>query len=104
MARPARLAVIGMGELHTYTRPDTRYRIVPKRDFGSGNGFRLPITDENGVTKYGWVKSGWIVTDGFCNVMPAATWFRTIPDAIRALGIWLDCKTSDEFWERVRDR
>lgn len=93
-----------MGLLHEHTRPDTRYRIVPKRDFGSGPGYWMPNAGNHGTQNYGWVKSGWIVTDGFCNVMPAATWFRTIPDAIEAFGIWLDCETSDEFWQRLRAR
>lgn len=71
-----------------------KYRIQPKRDFGSGNGFLI-----NGQ----WVKAGFVVTDGFCNVMPGATWFQTIADAFRAIVIWeMAGKRADEFWRLWR--
>lgn len=67
-----------------------KYRIVPKRDFGSGPGFYID-------GKY--VKKGFIVTDGNCNVMPAATWFLTIADAMEAINIWeMVGKDADRFW------
>lgn len=71
-----------------------KYRIQPKRDFGSSKGFLI-----NGQ----WVKSGFVVTDGFCNVMPGATWFQTVADAFRAIVIWeLAGKCADEFWRLWR--
>lgn len=75
------------------------YRIVPKRDFGSGKGFWL----KNSRTgNYGWVKSGFVVTDGICNIMPGATWFQTIPEAIKALDVWLSVRgNAKEFWDNL---
>jgi hypothetical protein len=52
----------------------TNYKIKVKRDFG----------------KFGWYDSetrsnrrdGFVVTDGICNVIPGACWFKTIEDAM----------------------
>jgi len=67
-----------------------KYRIVPKRDFGLGKGFLI-----NGQ----WIKHGFIVTDGVCNIMPGATWFRTIEDAMEALFIYCGCHgDTKQFW------
>lgn len=75
-------------------RAKRKYRIVPKRDFGGGNGFWMEGQ---------WVKSGFVVTDGLCNVMPGAAWFRSIRSAL----VGIDCLeksagNSDEFWRLVR--
>ena len=70
------------------------YRIVAKRDFGSGPGFWI---------KGRFVKRGFVVTDGFCNVMPGATWFQEIADAMDALEVWLTYGDSG-FWEKWRER
>jgi hypothetical protein len=79
----------------------TPYRIVPKRDFGNGPGFWLPNAGDVGTKRYGWVKSGFVVTDGMCNIMPGATWFRTVAEAHRALVIWVGCHgDAQEFWEK----
>ena len=72
-----------------------KYRIVPKRDFGSGKGF---------YDRGRWIKKGFVVTDGFCNVMPGATWFETIPDAMRAIRVHLVTSNSNEFWDAFRGR
>lgn len=55
-----------------------RYHIKVKRDFGSGPGWLI-----NGR----YVRTGFVVTDGFCNIMPGATWFLSIADAVRAIHI-----------------
>ena len=77
--------------------PGRRWRIVPKRDFGIGPGFCIDGK---------WVKSGYVVTDGFCNVMPGAVWFRTVAQASEALVIYVEVAEevgdSDEFWRRYR--
>ena len=73
----------------------TKFRIIPKRDFGSGNGFWIDRQ---------WVKSGFVVTDGICNVMPGATWFQTIPEAMRAIRILVEADGNAKlFWQRIRE-
>lgn len=72
----------------------TKYRIVPKRDFGR-QGFLI-----NGK----WIKSGFVVTDGFCNIMPGATWFLSIEDAMRAVRVYATVKGDAQlFWKRIRE-
>lgn len=79
--------------------PSTPYRIVPKRDFGSGPGYWLPNAGPHGTGRYGYVKHGFVVTDGLCNIMPAAAWFRSIPDAMDALRILIECGgDASMFW------
>lgn len=81
----------------------TRYRIVPKRDFGAGPGFLLPhVPGGIGTLSYGFVKSGWIVTNGFVNVMPGACWFRSIDDACRGIRA-LEASAGDpvKFWDTM---
>lgn len=72
----------------------TEYKIVPKRDFGP-MGFLI-----NGE----YVTSGFVVTDGFCNVMPGATWFRTEEDAQRGIAA-LEAANgdADTFWKIMRE-
>lgn len=83
----------------------TRYRIVPKRDFGSGPGFWLPGAGDHGTAKYGFVKRGFVVTDGIRNVMPGATWFRTVADAFAAIADLEAAKgDADTFWRLVGER
>ena len=65
-----------------------KYYIIPKVDFGNFVGAR-PI--------------GFVVTDGICNVMPAACWFKSIESAetgIKALEMAKG--NSDEFWNILR--
>jgi hypothetical protein len=73
-----------------------RYRvfnIVPKRDFGR-TGF---LIDGKKVTK------GWIVTDGFCNKMPGATWFTTVAKAKNAIDLLIAVDgDADMFWELMQ--
>ncbi|QIG70736.1 hypothetical protein EVB91_185 [Rhizobium phage RHph_I1_18] len=73
-----------------------RYRIKPKRDF-SGKGYLL-----NGQ----WIRRGFVVTNGgMINVMPGATWFLTIADAMDALRILIEVNHNPElFWQRIRER
>lgn len=68
----------------------TKYRIKPKRDFGP-KGFWI---------KGEWVKKGFVVTDGFCNVMPGAIWFSTIESAMNSLADLIASNgDSQKFWE-----
>lgn len=70
-----------------------RWRIEPKRDFGAGRGYFIDGQ---------YVKSGFIAVNSWCNPMPGALWFRTIPEAMRAIRIYHECAeqglTSDDFW------
>jgi hypothetical protein len=53
------------------------FTIKEKGDFGSGSGHFI-----RGM----YVSHGYVVTDGgIINVMPAATWFLTVEDAMRAI-------------------
>jgi hypothetical protein len=72
---------------------DQKFKIVIKRDFGSGPGYLI-----NGK----WVKSGFVVTRGGCNIMPGATWFQTVEAAMKGIAAYISSETSDEFWARVR--
>ena len=74
---------------------DQKFRIEPKRDFGRGKGYLI-----NGK----WVKSGFIVTRGGCNIMPGATWFQTVSDAMRAISVYIAADTSDQFWQMLREK
>lgn len=49
------------------------YQIVPKQDFGHYGYYD--------AKRRCLIREGFIVTDGFCNVMPGATWFRTKEEA-----------------------
>lgn len=82
----------------------TPYRIVPKRDFGSGPGFWLPGAGDTGTKKYGWVKHGFVVTNGFANIMPGACWFETVAEAMEALDDLVAVNFNAEaFWARQRE-
>lgn len=71
----------------------SKYRIVPKQDFGSGAGYLI-----NGR----YVKRGFIVTRDGCNCMPGATWFETVAEAMRAIPVLEETGGSPAFWSRVR--
>jgi hypothetical protein len=84
-------------------KPRTPFRIVPKRDFGSGPGYWMPNAGTTGTGKYGFVKHGYVVTDGLCNIMPAATWFQSIPEALDALAIYCGVHgNGQQFWRSLR--
>lgn len=77
--------------------------IKPKQDFG-------PDSNE----------TGFVITDGCCNVMPGATWARTIEQAIQLINCYIEAggrvqkngekyilyitppEVADRFWELVK--
>jgi hypothetical protein len=69
-----------------------KFKIVIKRDFGR-RGFWINRQ---------WVKTGFVVTRGGANIMPGATWFRTVDDAMKAIRIYCESSTSEEFWAKWR--
>ena len=74
-----------------------KYKIVVKRDFPRSYG-KVGFYD-NGK----WISSGFVVTDGICNVMPGATWFRTVEQAVIAITILEKVKhDADAFWTEIR--
>ena len=73
----------------------TKYKIVIKRDFG-------PYGYWNSKTRRN-ERKGFVVTDGICNVMPGATWFRTVEEAMRAIQILVEVDgDADAFWQKIR--
>jgi hypothetical protein len=80
----------------------SKYRIVAKRDFPRAYGTHGFLI--NGK----WVTQGFVVVLDHCrivNVMPGATWFRTIADAFHGI----DCLersggSAAEFWRLIRER
>ena len=82
----------------------SKYHIKPKRDFGNGPGFWCVNAGDTGTGKYGFVKSGFVVTDGgIINVMPGATWFRTIREALEAIScLEASNGNSATFWNMIR--
>jgi len=83
------------------------HQIKPKLDFDN-----QPFVI-NGMA----VDSGWVVIKHGANVMPAATWFTTIDEAVEAIDILIDLGgtlkpdmtrvgnlDTDEFWNRMRYR
>jgi hypothetical protein len=73
---------------------DKPFKIVPKRDFG----------DKPFWIKGKKVKHGFVVTRGGCNIMPGATWFQTIEQAARAILLFQQAQSSDEFWSLWHNR
>lgn len=72
-----------------------KYKIVIKRDFGR-YGYWNPETRKN-------ERTGFVVTDGICNVMPGATWFRTVADAMRAIRIFDEVNgDASAFWWEMK--
>lgn len=86
----------------------SKYRIVPKRDFGSGPGFWTKGAGTTGTGMYGFVKQGFVVVNDHCrivNVMPGATWFLTIADAFHGIACLEQAGGSAaEFWRLIRER
>ena len=75
------------------------YRIVPKRDFPRAYGTHGFLI--NGE----WVNSGFVVTDGICNIMPGATWFQTVAEAMTALSIYCGVHGDTQlFWKEYKIR
>lgn len=70
------------------------YHIVPKRDFGS--------TPWQNVNTY---RKGYVVTDGFVNVLPAATWSSSVIEAKAMIDSYIDSNgDSDLFWKLLREK
>lgn len=70
------------------------YKIKVKRDFPCSYGKKGFLI--NGK----WVDTGFVVTDGICNIMPGATWFLSIKEAMSALHIYCGVQgNSQEFWK-----
>jgi hypothetical protein len=73
------------------------YKIKVKRDFGP-HGYWNSATRRN-------EKTGFVVTDGICNIIPGACWFRTIEEAmdgIRAHMIAGDTQAWHGEYKRIR--
>ena len=71
-----------------------KYKIVIKRDFGP-YGYWNPQTRRT-------EKKGFVVTDGVCNIMPGAAWFRTVEDAMRAVRIFVETGgDASAFWQKM---
>ena len=70
------------------------HEIKPKLDFGE-YGYWID-------GKY--VKKGWVVVKDYCNIMPGATWFQTVPEAKEAIDLLIAVKgNAKEFWRRIDD-
>lgn len=71
------------------------YTIKPKLDFGK---YGFYIDGE-------YVKTGFVVTDGFCNVMPGATWSQTEDGAKVLIDIYITAEgDAEKFWDLVKVR
>lgn len=71
------------------------FNIVPKRDF-----WIQPFQNCGGT-----YKKGYVITDGFCNIMPAATWAHSIIEAKAMIDVFIEADSnSDKFWELLRGR
>lgn len=71
------------------------FQIVPKRDF-----WVHPYEDSGGTCK-----KGYIITDGFCNVMPGATWAHSVIEAKAMVDAVIEAEgSSDRFWVLLRER
>lgn len=70
------------------------YQIQRKRDFGSQGNW-----NKNGTPK------GYVVTDGFCNVMPGATWSKTLFQAVKMIDDFITSEgDATKFWRLVQTR
>lgn len=70
------------------------YQIEPKKDFPK-DGFLIDGK---------MVKKGWIVTDGYANIMPGATWFQTVQEAKEGIqALYLSKGNSKKFWDILKD-
>lgn len=75
-----------MHDMRDITETYRGYHICPKRDFGSGPGYFI-----DGA----FVKEGFVVVIGEgeyagCNAMPAALWFRDVPEAKQHIDILIE--------------
>lgn len=62
------------------------YLIVPKRDF--------PLESK---------QTGFVVTDGMCNIMPGGCWFATVEEAKQAIDVLKSVNgNADRFWEIIQ--
>ena len=69
------------------------YTVEPKRDFGN----QPHLIDGK------WVSEGFVVTKGGVNVMPGATWFRTVEDALDGIAAYIVVDgDGDKFWALMR--
>ena len=69
------------------------FRIERKRDFGR---FGFLIDGK-------CVKTGYVITDGICNILPGATWSQTIEGAVDLIDAFItSAGDSDVFWKLVR--
>lgn len=74
-----------------------KYHIKVKRDFGR-YGYYDSKTRRN-------IRTGYVVTDGHCNIIPGACWFKTIEDAfigIEAHRITGDAVAFYEVYRRLK--
>lgn len=72
------------------------YYIVPKRDMGSSAW----------LVNANLIRKGYVVTDdGIINVMPGATWFKSVVEAKVAIDILFEANDdSQKFWELLREK
>lgn len=72
------------------------FKIAPKQDFGPGPGYYIEGE---------YVKEGYVVVENGCNVMPGATWFRTVERARQGIDDFLAAdRDGPRFWEIRRAR
>jgi hypothetical protein len=71
-----------------------KYRIQRKQDFGP-MGFWIGGE---------WVRRGFVVTSGGANVMPGATWFRSIAEAMDAIAVLEKTGNGPAFWTELRNK
>ena len=70
------------------------FHIVPKLDIGHP-GFLIEGK---------WVKTGWVVTDGHCNILPGATWAQTVEGAKSLIRAHIKSHgDAPKFWEIVKE-
>lgn len=69
------------------------YSIQLKRDFPKGGA----LIDGKIITR------GWVVIKNSCNIMPGATWFRSITKAKHAIDVFIKSGgDADLFWELMQ--
>lgn len=71
------------------------YHIVPKRDFGNS-----PFQSAGCI-----FSKGYIITDGYCNMMPGASWSHDVIGAKVMIDILIEAKESGkDFWDLLREK
>lgn len=69
------------------------YTVQPKRDFGG-----KPVLLDGEC-----IEMGFVVTKGGMNVMPGATWFRTVDDAMDGIAAYIVAEgDAEKFWALMR--